>query len=180
VHFAFHLGLFPPPGISIVFALSQTLLCPGAFNHHSLHNTLILLITNKGSRNMKNRIKLTYWEGYISMLSFLEKILDCKHKNRDLQRLLISMNPSNYHDNVPLERTMLLDWLSVFNGCDLLREKVDIVECYKCMLQYMEKESEKCGYDLADFKKMLEVAYSKKKNNRMWTLWIDSCLISKI
>ena len=129
---------------------------------------------------MKKPITLTYWEGYLSMFTFLEKTIEKNNRKKSLEKLLKNMDPDALvNQNLP-EKTMLLDWLKVIKTDDFLKEEVDVEECYRCMIAYIVLEEKKGGFHFNRFIQSLVKAYSNRKNNQLWMLWIDSCMLAKV
>ena len=124
-------------------------------------------------------IKLSYWEGYVSIYFFLDKLFTGR-KNEEFFKQVISMMNPYRPDHTIKDRTMLIDWICVFKGKDLSKEEAEVEECYRLMLKYLDMEAKKCGYNHDAILKKLSEVCNRKNNSSIWTHWINCCLVAKV
>jgi len=129
---------------------------------------------------MKKSIKLSYWEAYLSIFYFLEKNVLTYRKVDGLKRLASAMDPNVLEAAHMIEQTMLLDWLLIFKEGDLLKEEMDMDECYKFMMKYIAMEEKKMGIHVRSFLRLLKNAHQSHHKSKAWTSWVDSCLVAKV
>jgi hypothetical protein len=124
--------------------------------------------------------RLSYWEGYVSMYLFLDKLFTGR-KNEDFFIQIISMmSPHRPHLSSSKNKTMLIDWICVFKEKDLLKEEVEVEECYRLMLKYLDMEAKKCGFNHDAVLKKLSDVCNRKNNSSIWSHWINCCLVAKV
>jgi hypothetical protein len=121
---------------------------------------------------------LTYWQGYLSMFHFLDKYYH-RTKLDDLGALLGSMNPFLFEGGLPADEVIATDWLDTIKKDDILKEDLEVGECFEFMIQFLKYQESWFTIDLHPLLNELKKAHSNKGNNILWTAWIDSCLETK-
>lgn len=116
--------------------------------------------------------KFSYWENYISMFLFLDKIYEENKHFDDLGGLLGSMDPYLFTDNTPADSALLKDWLDITRG---ERTNISFEEGFNNMSSFIEREQKNFSLDLKELINYLEEA----KVNPQWETWIMFCKKSK-
>ncbi|MFI5151233.1 MAG: hypothetical protein ACHQRM_15990 [Bacteroidia bacterium] len=124
---------------------------------------------------MKTTTTLNYWEGYLSVFTFLQLVYVGKKEKEDLDNLIDSMNPQKRR----MDRTMLIDWICVLSGNEMLKDKIELEECFPIMVKYLSLEEKKYGLHYKHVIKKLKRAYSKRKHSMIWNAWVGACLMTK-
>lgn len=116
--------------------------------------------------------KFSYWENYISMFLFLDKVYEENKHIDDLGGLLGSMDPFLFTDNTPADSALLKDWLDITGG---ERTNISFEEGFNNMISFIEREQKNFSIDLKDIINNLKVV----KSNPQWETWIMICKKSK-
>lgn len=116
--------------------------------------------------------KFSYWENYISMFLFLDKVYEENKHFDDLGGLLGSIDPYLFTDNTPADSALLKDWLDITGG---ERTNISFEAGFNNMSSFIKLEQKNFSIDLKELIDYLE----EVKINPQWETWIMFCTKSK-
>lgn len=115
---------------------------------------------------------MNYWNAYLTTFSFLEEYLKILNNN-DLAMLLGTMNPYILSNNKPVDKSIVRDWIEVFNiEKNKSSNTNEDVRIFRSMLLFLQKQERNFGLKLIDVVSPLNKAVNQKfNNNHLWTEW---------
>jgi hypothetical protein len=120
-------------------------------------------------------MNIDYLRGYYATFKFLDSIWE-DDKNSELGLLLGTMNPYIWEDKLPIDKTIITNWIAIFNEI-AANGKMTVDGCFEAMIRFVKMEEEQLRLNLTEIiNKLTSVDSSDINHKKMWTNWIDSLI----